>query len=82
MAKSAPTGHIATTRGEIEAHGPHADLVVPASFGSHQIRVNPDGEIFSNQLNFFPRLTPEVGSRPLAVELGPNARDLWPGHRP
>ena len=39
MSKDLPKGHIANKKREIDAHGKHVDLIVPTSYGSHQVRV-------------------------------------------
>ena len=38
--KGLPKAHIATNPGEIDAHGPHVDLIAKTSIGSHQVRVH------------------------------------------
>jgi len=52
MSKDLPKFHIATNPNEIAAHGPHADGIGRTSFGSHQVRVGPNGLIFDDQVNF------------------------------
>lgn len=49
---SLPKGHIATNPLEINAHGKHADLIAGTSFGSHQMRIDPYGNVIDEQLNF------------------------------
>ena len=46
-----PRGHIANSEGEINAHGVHADLVAPTSFGSHQQRWDGHGLLIDDQFN-------------------------------
>jgi len=50
--------HIAHNPGEIRKHGEHIDLVDRTSFGSHQTRVNPDGNVSDQDINFSNRHTP------------------------
>lgn len=50
--------HIARNEGEIEKHGEHMDLIDRTSFGSHQTRIDPEGNISDQNINFSNRHTP------------------------
>lgn len=55
-----PTGHIATSPGEIAAHGPHADLIALTSYGSHQVRIGPNGDVISEDHNLSGEMEGEI----------------------
>jgi len=57
-----PTGHIATNQGEIAAHGPHADLIAQTSYGSHQLRIDPNGDVISEEHNLSGEMQRELAN--------------------
>jgi len=50
--------HVATNEGERNKHGDHIDLIDKTEFGSHQTRVDPDGNVIDQDINLSKRHTP------------------------